>query len=180
VSGRIVGLIVLVSALVAGVALYYLQVYGYYRTVPVTEGPQVHLVARGTEAPEPIVHDAFEAIDAESSPIRYRACFRTDLTHAELRERFDPIDAPPPRNAPGWFDCFDAEAIAGEIAAGAALTFMGRKNVHYGVDRIVAITEDGRGYVWHELNDCGEKAYDGTVVGEECPPRPGSDGEGTN
>ena len=47
-----------------------------------------------------------------------------------------------------------------------------QKNVHYGVDRIVAITDDGRGFVWHELNDCGEKAYDGTVVGEECPPAP--------
>ncbi|HBR38682.1 MAG TPA: histidine kinase, partial [Sulfitobacter pontiacus] len=39
-------------------------------------------------------------------------------------------------------------------------------------DRIVAITSDGRGYVWHELNDCGDKAYDGTVVGEACPERP--------
>ena len=49
---------------------------------------------------------------------------------------------------------------------------MGVKNIHFGVDRIVAITEDGKGYVWHALNNCGEKAYDGTVVGEECPPRP--------
>lgn len=174
VSGKIVGIVILVSALVAGVALYYLQVYGYYRTVPVTDGPQVQLVARDTEAPEPIPYNAFEAIDADSSPIRYRACFRTDLSHADLQERYERIEAPAPRNAPGWFDCFDAEAIAGEIADGTALTFMGRKNVHYGVDRIVAITEDGRGYVWHELNDCGEKAYDGTVVGEECPPREGS------
>ena len=62
--------------------------------------------------------------------------------------------------------------IAAELDAGTALTFLGGKNVAYGVDRIVAITEDGRGYVWHELNDCGEKAYDGTVVGEECPALP--------
>jgi hypothetical protein len=34
------------------------------------------------------------------------------------------------------------------------------------------VTDDGFGYVWHELNNCGHKAYDGTVVGEECPPRP--------
>ena len=62
--------------------------------------------------------------------------------------------------------------IETELAAGTALTFMGQKNIHYGVDRIVAITADGRGYVWHDLNDCGEKSYDGTVVGEDCPPRP--------
>ena len=77
-----------------------------------------------------------------------------------------------PRNAPGWFDCFDAEGIAAQLEAGTALAFLGGKNVHFGVDRIVAITEDGRGYVWHDLNDCGEKAYDGTIVGEECPERP--------
>ena len=57
---------------------------------------------------------------------------------------------------------------------GAVLVFLGQKNVHYGVDRIVAIHEDGRGWVWQDLNDCGEKAYDGTVIGEECPPRPDS------
>ncbi len=170
-NGKIVGSIILAAALVAGAAMYYLQVFGFYRSVPVTEAPQVLLTARATGEPEPISYTQFEAIDADSSPIRYRACFRTDLDSAELRDRFAPIEAPPPRNAPYWFDCFDAEAIAEEIAAGNALTFIGQKNVHYGVDRIVAITSDGRGYVWHDLNDCGEKAYDGTVVGEECPPR---------
>ena len=87
----------------------------------------------------------------------------------ETYEMTDPTD---PRNAPGWFDCFDAPAIAAEIETGSALTFLGGKNVHYGVDRIVALTDDGRGYIWHELNDCGEKSYDGTVVGEACPERP--------
>ena len=76
-----------------------------------------------------------------------------------------------PRNAPGWFDCFDAPAIARDLADGNATAFIGVKNIHFGVDRIVAITQDGRGYAWHELNNCGHKAYDGTVVGEECPPR---------
>jgi hypothetical protein len=42
------------------------------------------------------------------------------------------------------------------------------------VDRIVAVTDHGQGFAWHELNACGEKAYDGTVVGETCPPRPQS------
>ena len=73
---------------------------------------------------------------------------------------------------PGWFDCFDAKAIGEELEAGTALTFLSQKNIHFGVDRIVAITSDGRGYIWHELNDCGEKSYDGTVVGEACPDQP--------
>ncbi|MFC6586799.1 DUF6446 family protein [Sulfitobacter pacificus] len=165
-TGRIIGIVIVISALIAGAGLYYLQIYGFYEAVAEEE---VTLVSLNTDAPEPILFDSFEAIDADSSPIRYRACFTTTQSLAFLTESYVLIDDVEPRNAPAWFDCFDAAAIGGEITAGTALTFLGAKNVHYGVDRIVAITEDGRGYVWHELNDCGEKAYDGTVVGEECP-----------
>lgn len=171
-NGKIVGSVILVSGIIAGIALYYLQVYGFYSEVPDSAEPDVLLVSYVSQEPEPIVYTAFQAIDAESSPIRFRACFQTDMSLPLLTETFVGLDAPAPRNAPHWFDCFDAEAIAAELDAGTALTFLGQKNVHYGVDRIVAITEDGRGYIWHELNDCGSKAYDGTVVGEECPPLP--------
>lgn len=168
-NGKIVGSAVIAAGVVAGAALYYLQVYRFYDRVSAPE--PVSLVSVVSERPEPIPYADFTAIDAESSPIRYRACFTTELSFALLSETYVGLDAPDPRNAPHWFDCFDAEAIAAEIKAGTALTFLGQKNVHYGVDRIVAITEDGRGYIWHDLNDCGEKAYDGTVVGEECPAR---------
>ena len=137
--------------------------------MPETDGPDVQLVSVVSDMPEAISYTEFQAIDADSSPIRYRACFRTDMSLALLTETYVGLDALSPRNAPGWFDCFDAEAIGAEISAGTALTFLSQKNIHFGVDRVVAITEDGRGYVWHELNDCGEKAYDGTIVGEECP-----------
>ena len=156
-------------SLIGGAGLYYLQVYGFYNEV----APQdVQLVSLTSEAPEPIPTDAFQGIDAESSPIRFRACFETTLSLALLTETYVLLDAQTPRNAPEWFDCFDAAAIGAELEAGTALPFLGQKNIRYGVDRIVAITEDGRGYIWHELNDCGEKAYDGTVVGETCPPPP--------
>ncbi|WP_299729717.1 DUF6446 family protein [uncultured Tateyamaria sp.] len=167
-NGKIIVSSILVSAVLGGAALYYLQVYGFYE--PVAEA-QVQLVSVVSDAPEPITIDAFEAIDADSSPIRYRACFTTDMSLSLLTETFVGLEDATPRNAPHWFDCFDADAIAAELYAGTALPFLGQKNVEFGVDRIVAITEDGRGYVWHELNDCGEKAYDGTIVGEECPKR---------
>ena len=169
-NGKIVGSAILISGVIAGAALYYLQVYGFYTEVPASAEPDVQLVSVVSDEPEPILYEEFQAIDAESSPIRFRACFRTDMSIPLLSETYVGTDSVAPRNAPHWFDCFDAEAIAAEIDAGTALTFLGQKNIHYGVDRIVAITEDGRGYIWHELNDCGEKAYDGTVVGEECPP----------
>lgn len=170
-TGKILGGFIVISALVAGAALYYLQIYGFYEEVDApAEG--VMLVTLGDAQSEVIPVEAFAAIDADSSPIRYRACFTTPYSLALLTETFQMVEDMTPRNAPGWFDCFDAEAIAGELDAGTALTFLSHKNIHFGVDRVVAITEDGRGYVWHELNDCGEKAYDGTIVGEECPPVP--------
>ena len=171
-NGKIMVSSILVSSVLGGAGLYYLQVYGFYEPV---ELAQVDLVSVVSNAPEPISIDTFEAIDADSSPIRYRACFTTDMSLALLSETYVGLDDATPRNAPGWFDCFDADAIAGELKAGTALPFLGQKNVDFGVDRIVAITEDGRGYVWHELNDCGEKAYDGTIVGEECPKRTPTD-----
>ena len=67
-------------------------------------------------------------------------------------------------------DCFNAEklglslkdSISGEV-------FLSQKNIMYGVDRVVAILENGKGYVWHEINDCGDKLYDGSPVSNECP-----------
>ena len=168
-NGKIIGIIIMLSALIAGAGLYYLQIYGFYREVPQAT---VLLVSLTDDQPEETTATAIQAIDADSSPIRFRACFTTDLSLPMLTETYVMVDKATPRNAPGWFDCFDATAIGAEIEAGTALAFLGGKNVHFGVDRIVAITEDGRGYIWHELNDCGEKAYDGTIVGEECPALP--------
>jgi hypothetical protein len=170
-NGKIVGVFILVSSLFVGAALYYLQIYGFYQEVDAPADGIALMTLANNEA-EVIPQDSYRAIDADSSPIRYRACFNTPYSLALLTETFQMVEDVEPRNAPAWFECFDAEAIASEIAAGTALTFLSAKNVHFGVDRIVAITDDGRGYVWHELNDCGAKAYDGTIVGEECPALP--------
>ena len=169
-SGRILAGIIILVALTAGAVLYYLQIYAFYDEVVGTGTDDVQLVSLASGEPEPLIYSDFQAIDAESSPIRYRACFTTSMSHAMLSEAYEMYESTP-RVAPGWFDCFDAEAIGAEIDAGTALVFLSQKNIAYGVDRVVAITADGRGYVWHDLNDCGDKAYDGTVVGEECPPR---------
>jgi Family of unknown function (DUF6446) len=168
-NGKIIGIAIMVSAAVAGIFLYYLQVYGYYREVAQVD---VTLVSLSSAEPEVIAADALQAIDADSSPIRFRACFTTDLSLAMLSETYVMVDGVEPRNAPNWFDCFDAGKLTEVLENGRALTFLGQKNIHYGVDRIVAITDDGHGYVWHEFNNCGEKAYDGTVIGETCPERP--------
>lgn len=169
-SGKFVGILIVASALIAGAFLYYVQIYGFYSTISPNPGADVELVSLDTGRSETIIYSDFHAIDADSSPIRYRACFTTTLANSELAATFVSLENMTPRNGPGWFDCFDAKAIGAALLAGTAQTYLGTKNVSYGVDRVVAVLDDGRGFVWHELNECGEKAYDGTVVGEECPP----------
>ena len=177
-SGKLVGLFLLICGALAGGALYYLQIYGFYEEVAASDGPDVQLMLPGNSDVQAIEYTNFQAVDADSSPIRFRACFDTTEALEDLAARFVDAGDVAPRNAPGWFDCFDAAALGAELRAGTARAFMGQKNIRYGVDRIVAITEDGRGFIWHELNECGDKAYDGTVVGEECPPLPNANGEG--
>ena len=41
-----------------------------------------------------------------------------------------------------------------------------------GIDRIVAVAEDGRGWVWHQINRCGEVVFDGQPAPEDCPEPP--------
>lgn len=176
-SGKIVAIVIVTAALIFGAGLWYAQVYGYYYDVTPRPGADVMLVSRASGQPEPIAYSDFRAIDADSSPIRYRACFTTPLDPATLAATYVAAPDRDLRVAPGWFDCFDTDAIAEAIAAGTAVRFLGAKNIAYGVDRIVAITDDGRGFVWHDLNRCGEKAYDGTQVGEDCPPRPQDPGQ---
>ena len=89
-----------------------------------------------------------------------------------LTETYVLYDDPVPTVAPGWFDCFDAEAIGVALSEGSALGFLGVENLIYGFDRIVAITEDGRGFSWHQINACGEVVFDGKPAPEGCPPPP--------
>ncbi len=169
--GKLLAVFLGLSAVIAGGAMYYLQIYGYYDDVVARPEQDVVLMPLAGDDPQPIAYGDFQAIDSDSSPIRYRACFSTRLTPNEVAQVFALADKQEPRNAPDWFDCFDADAIGAALESGEAMAFLSIKNIHFGVDRIVAITNDGRGFAWHELNNCGEKAYDGTIVGEECPTR---------
>lgn len=170
--GKVLALAILISALAAGVSMYYLQVYHYYEPLAATGQDDVQLTSLSSQMPEPVLYDDFEGIDADSSPIRYRACFTTTMSLSMLTETYVPYPRAEPLTAPGWFDCFDAEEIGAALQDGTALAFLGTKDVEYGIDRIVAITEDGRGYVWQQINECGEVVFDGNPVPEECPTPP--------
>lgn len=170
--GKFLAGLILVTALVAGAALYYLQVYAFYDEVSGNGTDDVQLTSLVSGQPEPALYDDFRAIDSDSSPIRYRACFTTSMSHAMLTETYQMYDEAEPLVAPVWFDCFDADALGTALQDGSALAFLGQKDIEYGIDRIVAITEDGRGYVWHQINRCGEVVFDGQHAPDDCPTPP--------
>lgn len=159
-----------VIALALGGLMYWLQVYAYYDEVDYAPG-DIELTPIASQRPETIAAEAFEGIDADSSPLRYRACFTVPMSLAMMTETYVIYDEAEPLTAPGWFDCFDAAEIGAALTSGQAIAFLAEKNIHYGVDRVVAVFDDGRAYAWHQLNNCGETAYDGTPVGDACPPR---------
>ena len=164
-TGRIAALAIVISAAVAGIAMYYLQVYGYYQELEPQIGYQVATPDGGTARLD-IAH--FRGIDSDSSPLRYRACFQIVGALPEM------VDRPhsEPLNAPGWFDCFDAERIGEDIVAGRARAVMVEQDAPWGFDRVMALYPDGRAYVWPQINHCGEKVFDGQPAPADCPPQP--------
>ncbi len=171
-KGTTVAGFIFAIALLAGAAMYYLQVYAYYEEVPATGTDDVQLTALASGVAEPILYENFQAIDADSSPIRYRACFTTPTSAQTLSETYQAYPGAEPLVAPGWFDCFDAKEVGYALEDGKAAAFMGEENFEYGIDRVVAILPDGRGFVWHQINRCGEVVFDGRPEPEGCPPKP--------
>ncbi len=170
--GKFLALVILISAVAAGVSMYYLQVYHFYEPVEATGTEDVMMTSLVSQEPEPVLYEDFEGIDADSSPIRYRACFTTQMSLSMLTETYVTYERAEPLTAPDWFDCFDAQEVGAALEDGSALAFLGTKDIQYGIDRIVAITEDGRGYVWQQINECGEVVFDGNPVPEGCPTPP--------
>jgi len=169
--GKFLAVLLVLCAVVAGGALYYLQVYHYYEEVTLaSEGGSVEMkitLADGSEIDLPT--PGFEGIDADSSPIRFRACFDAALPQDV---GLQPYARAEPLNAPGWFDCFDAQAIGAALEEGRARAYLAQKDIQYGIDRIIAVTDEGRGYAWHQINRCGEVVFDGQPVPEDCPAPP--------
>lgn len=170
--GRFLAGFIMIAALIAGASIYYLQVYGFYEEVTVDGVNDVQMTSMSTGDAETILYEQFEAIDADSSPIRYRACFTTSQSLAMMTETYVEYKKAEPLNAPDWFECFNAEEIGGALETGEALAFLGTENIHFGIDRVIAVFPDGRGFAWHQINHCGEVVFDGQPAPEGCPTPP--------
>lgn len=148
-SGRwIVVTILGVTALFAA-GMWYAQTRAFYETVtldalPVTlaDGETITLDLAGAQA-----------IDADTSPLRFRACFDIGTDRAaQLVARAAPAADPTPLVAPAWFDCYSAADIGAALEAGQAQAVLATHEIARGVDRILALYPDGRGYAWQQLN----------------------------
>ena len=170
--GRFLVVFLVASAVLAGGLMYYLQVYAFYDEFEGTGVGDVQVTTLAGGKPEPILSENFKAIDADSSPLRYRACFDTTLSVAMMTETYAVYDNPVPNIAPGWFDCFDARALGAALEAGEATAYLGTANIVYGFDRVVAVDAAGRGFVWHQLNPCGKASFDGDPLPPGCPKPP--------
>lgn len=151
-NGKLVAGFIVLTGLVAGVAMYWLQVYAFYVPATFTPGDEIRLTSIVSGQPETILVDDIQGIDADSSPLRFRACFHTPLTQAMLTETYEIYDHADPLTAPGWFDCFDAAAIGAALESGEAIAFLSESEIHPGIDRVVAVFSDGRAFAWHQLN----------------------------
>ena len=84
-SGKLVSGGILTVTAAFGIGVYYAQIYGYYDTF--SEG-EVALTSVLDKSQEIIPLIDFDAIDADSSPIRYRSCFKTTLDITTFPETF--------------------------------------------------------------------------------------------
>ncbi|TJZ83742.1 DUF6446 family protein [Paracoccus hibiscisoli] len=145
-GGKIAAVGLLVATVAAGGGMWYAQEYGYYDSIdPAT----VTLEVATPAGPQPLTIADVEAIDADSSPLRWRAC----ATVTDLPADAIPFPDATPLIGPRWFDCFDARRIGADLESGAARAVLSVEDIRPDVDRVLAIYPDGRVYGWHQYLD---------------------------
>ena len=165
-SGRIAVLGLVLPAVAVGVGIYYTQVYGYYDTLE----PQTGYAIATPDGAAALTIAAFAGIDSASSPLRYRACFEITSSLPTLID----YDGATPLVAPGWFDCYDARTIGGDLENGVARGVLVEQDTPYGFDRVMALYPGGRAFVWPQINACGEALFNEEPLPATCPPPPES------
>lgn len=151
-NGKLVAGFIVLAAIVAGVGVYYTQEYAYYQPVVFTADNAIKLTPLNSDTAEPIAVSDIQAVDATSSPLRFRACFTTKLDQSTLLKNYRTYDKALPLYAPSWFDCFDAKKIDDALTSGEAVAFLAQANIAPDIDRVIAVFRTGEAYAWHQVN----------------------------
>jgi hypothetical protein len=125
---------------VFGLALWWAQTHFWYERI---NGIGALTVA-GVATP---VED-YQGVDATSSPLKLRGCFKADPDAFAAAE---PAPDATPLTAPDWFDCYDAGTLTEDLAGGRARAYALTRDDPDGFDLMAAIYPDGRGYLWRQL-----------------------------
>ena len=147
--GRIATIGLALTALASGAGVWYAQEYGFYDRIE-DGSPESVVLIQTSDGPVRLDMIGFDGIDADSSPIRWRACFRIE---GEWPDDAMPFDGATPLNGPNWFDCYDAAQIGADLERGAARAVLSQSEIRPDVDRVLAVYPDGRAYGWHQFND---------------------------
>ncbi len=108
----------------------------------------------------------YRGIDADTSPLKMRACFTANW---DIAPDAAGTDGAQPLIAPTWFDCFDAKQLTADLQSGAATVLLSNQNKPYGFDTFIARYPDGRAFMWRQINACGEAQFSGGDLPEGCP-----------
>jgi len=136
-SGRILIIGFLSFTVVFGAALWYFQTRAYYEE---TRADSVDIAGQSYPVSD------WQGIDAPTSPLKLRACFRLEETpDAPIAEDAAPLVAP------DWFECFDAQALQSALADGEATAYLAAPGEFGATNRIIARFPDGRAYMWRQL-----------------------------
>ncbi len=125
--------------------LWYTQTYAYYDRVSDVERIEV--------AGKTLSVRDYQGIDADTSPMKIRACFTLDPTEIDAPKADDAT----PLGAPVWFDCFDNGKLTEDITAGRAVAYVAGDETPegattYQILRYLAVYPDGRAYLWRQYN----------------------------
>ena len=110
---------------------------------------------------EPLIGNTPERIDAAgltaledaSQPLSLHGCFTTQMSFGLLTETFVVADTAEAVEIQGGLPCFNAENLNEDLHIGHAVAFWSKKNTKPGVDRVIAVYDDGSAFVWHQKNN---------------------------
>ena len=141
-SGKITVIFLVGITLIFGVFFFYFQTFAYYSKVSNKEKILVNK--------KQINIQDYRGIRSDVSKLKLRGCFKVDPTQFEF---FDTTDKGSPLSAPFWFDCFDYVEIQSNIDNGILKAYLAEKNEAPGIDRYIAISQNGLGFEWRQLNE---------------------------
>ncbi|WP_304615955.1 DUF6446 family protein [Paracoccus sp. (in: a-proteobacteria)] len=146
--GKIAIVTLLGGGIAAGAGVWYTQEYAFFDRID-PASPEAEITVETETGPVPLALTAFEGINADSSPIRWRICGRAET----LPEGMIPAPNSLPLNGPRWFSCYNAPQIGADLQSGTATAWLAQSEVRTDVDRILVTYPDGRVFGWHEYNE---------------------------